>query len=160
MDIIALYQTHSIFPSSWSHTLCPSIHRSTHCVWFLTHSCRACFNPHNLYGFSCTLAKHSWMHAMCVVHHDRISLHVLSPSSYTALARTTPSENCKSVRKPHTNHFDTPVALSSASQYFQMLPGPPGAKQSGLKRCQSILRCSWRHQQLWRCIEDPPRFDL
>jgi len=40
--------------------------------------------------------------------------------------------------------------------YFQTLPDPPGAKQSALRLCKSILRCSWKYLQLWRCIQDAP----
>jgi len=67
---------------------------------------------------------------------------------------STSSAKCISVQKPHTNLPDTPVALTSASKYFQMLPGPPGALQCALRLCNSILRCTWKHQQLWRCIQD------
>jgi len=28
-----------------------------------------------------------------------------------------------------------------------------------LRLCKSILRCSWKHLQLWRCIQDAMRFD-
>jgi len=69
------------------------------------------------------------------------------------------STKCKSVRKPHTNLPDTPVAFTSASKYCQMLPGPPGALQSALRLCKSILRCSWKHLQVWRYIQDATRFD-
>jgi len=34
------------------------------------------------------------------------------------------SANCNSVRKPYTNLPDTPVALASASKYFERLPAP------------------------------------
>jgi len=34
------------------------------------------------------------------------------------------SARCKLVQKPHPNLPDTPVALTSDSKYFQMLPGP------------------------------------
>jgi len=71
-----------------------------------------------------------------------------------------PSAKCRSVRKPHPSLPDTPVDLTSASKYFQMLPGPPGAKQSALRLCKSILRCSWRQLQLWRCIQDATSFEL
>jgi len=43
---------HFIIPSSWSHALLPSFHRSTHYVWFLTHSCQAFIDPPNLCGSS------------------------------------------------------------------------------------------------------------
>jgi hypothetical protein len=66
----------------------------------------------------------------------------------------------KLVQKPHTNHTDIPLALSSTSKYFQMLPGPPGALQCALKLGKSILRCSWQHLQLWRCIQDAMRLTI
>jgi len=51
------------------------------------------------------------------------------------------SAKCKSVWKPHPNLPDTRGGLASASMFFQMLPGPPGAEQSALRLCKSILRC-------------------
>jgi len=69
------------------------------------------------------------------------------------------SVKCKSVRKPHATLPDTPLTLTSASKYFQILPGPTGALQSPLRLWKSILRCSWKHQQLWLCIQDATRFD-
>jgi hypothetical protein len=50
------------------------------------------------------------------------------------------SAKCKSVRKPHANLPDTTVNLTSASTYFQMLPGPSAATNSALTLCKSILR--------------------
>jgi len=50
------------------------------------------------------------------------------------------SAKCWSVRKPHTNLPDSPASLTSASKYFQMLPGPLGALHSALRLCKSILR--------------------
>ena len=44
--------THSIFPSCWSHALLLSFDWSTQFVWFLTHSFRAFIDPHNLCGSS------------------------------------------------------------------------------------------------------------
>jgi len=41
---------------------------------------------------------------------------------YTSLGAS--SARCNSVRKPHTNLPDTPVALTTAPEYFQMLPAP------------------------------------
>jgi len=70
------------------------------------------------------------------------------------------SAKWKSVWKPYANLTDTPVAYTSACKYFQMLPGPPGALQSALRLCKSILRCSWKHLQLWSCIQETTRFDL
>jgi len=72
---------------------------------------------------------------------------------------TCSSAKCKSLRQPHANLPDTPVALTSASKYFQMLPGSPGALQSALRLCKSILRCSWKHLQFWMWIQDTTGFD-
>jgi hypothetical protein len=69
------------------------------------------------------------------------------------------SAKCKSVQKPHANLPDTPVALTSASKYFEMLPGPPGALQNALRLWKSILRCYWKHLQLWMSIQDATRFE-
>jgi hypothetical protein len=52
------------------------------------------------------------------------------------------SAKCNSVQQPYANLSDTPVALASASKYFQMLPAPPGALQNALRLCKSIRRCS------------------
>jgi len=41
---------------------------------------------------SCTLAKNSYIHPICMVHHGRVSHHNLSPSSYAPRARTTQSQ--------------------------------------------------------------------
>jgi len=73
------------------------------------------------------------------------------------LSALTSSAQCKSVRKPHANLRDSPVALTSASNYFQMLPGLSGALHCALRLCKSILRCSWMYLQLWRCIQDATR---
>jgi len=62
------------------------------------------------------------------------------------------------VGKLYANHPDTPVALVSASKYCHMLQTPPGALQSALRLCKSILTCSWKHLQCWRCIQDSARF--
>jgi hypothetical protein len=70
------------------------------------------------------------------------------------------SAKCNSVQKPYTNLPHTPVALTSASKYFQMLPAHPGALQSALGLCKSILRCSWKNLQLWRCIQDATRLTI
>jgi hypothetical protein len=48
------------------------------------------------------------------------------------------SAKCNSVWKPYANHSDTPVALASASKYFQMLPDPPGALQNALRLSKRI----------------------
>jgi len=62
------------------------------------------------------------------------------------------SAKCKSVRKPSPNLSDTPGALANASKYFQILPTPPGAFQSALRLCKSIVIHCWKHLQLWRWI--------
>jgi len=69
------------------------------------------------------------------------------------------SAKCKSVRKPQPSLPETPVAITSASKYFQILPGPPEALQSALRLCKSILRGSWKHLQLWMCIQEATRSD-
>ena len=63
------------------------------------------------------------------------------------------------VQKPHTNLPDTLVDFTSAPKCFQMFPDPHGANQSALKLCKRILKCSWKHLQLWRCVQDAIRFD-
>jgi len=40
-----------------------------------------------------------------------------------------------------------------------MLPAPPGALQSALRLCKSILTCSWKHLHWWRFIQDATTFD-
>jgi len=76
--------------------------------------------------------------------------------------KTAASAKCKSVRNPHANHPDTPVALTSASKYFHILPAPPGALQCVLRLCNSNLRCSWKHLHIWRYlyISNNPSFRL
>jgi hypothetical protein len=49
------------------------------------------------------------------------------------------------------------LALTSASKYIKMLPGPPAGLQCALWLCKYILRCIWNHLQLWRCIQDATR---
>jgi len=41
-----------------------------------------------------------------------------------------------------------------------MLLGPPGALQCALRLCKSILRCSWKHLQWWRCFVDATRLTV
>jgi len=72
------------------------------------------------------------------------------------MMRISTSAKCNSVWKPHAILPDALGDLTSASKYFQTLPDPTGAKQSALRLCKSILRCSWKHLQLWRCIQDAP----
>jgi len=67
-----------------------------------------------------------------------------------------PSAECNSVRKRHAILPNTLGDLTSASKYFQTLPDPPGDKQSALRLRRSIVRCSWKHLQLWRCIGGAP----
>ena len=79
------------------------------------------------------------------------------------------SAKCKLVWKPHANLPDSPVALTRASKYFQMLSGPPGASHSALRLCKSILHqenVKWfgshnrTTQQLWTAtliLPDAPR---
>jgi len=67
------------------------------------------------------------------------------------------SAKYKLVWKPHRNFPDTPVALTSASKYFLILPAPPGALQYALRLCKSILRCSSKLLQLWKCIQNTTR---
>jgi len=49
---LIIRNTHSIFPSSWSHALLPSFQRPTHFVWFLMRSFQAFLDPCNLCGSS------------------------------------------------------------------------------------------------------------
>jgi len=49
------------------------------------------------------------------------------------------SAKCELVQKPNSNLPDTPVAITNAAKYFQMVPGHPGALQSTLRLCKSIL---------------------
>ena len=70
------------------------------------------------------------------------------------------SAKCNSVRKLYANLPDTLVALTTASKYSQMLPAPPGALQSVLRLCKSILTCSSKHLKWWRCIQDAMRLSI
>jgi len=74
----------------------------------------------------------------------------LLPASLSSSAR------CKSVWMPHANLPDTLVDCTGVSKYFQMLWGPAAAKQCVRRLHKSILRCSWKQLQLWRCIQGPP----
>jgi len=94
---------------------------------------------------------HSWTLAVTKIHFaDVVGWNV----------KATTSAKCKSVWKLHTILQDTPVALTSAFVYFQMLPGPPGALQCALRLCKSIRRCSCKDLQLWRCIQDATRLTI
>ena len=79
------------------------------------------------------------------------------------LADSTPGLGCQfrfqPGPKPGNPELLLTLAFTSASIYLQMLPGPPGALQSGLRLCKSILRCFWKHLQLWMCIQDTMRFE-
>jgi len=75
------------------------------------------------------------------------------------VCRWSSSAQCNSVRKPYATLPDTPVALTSASKYFQILPAPPGALKRALRLCKIILTCSWKNLQWWRCIQDATRFN-
>jgi len=46
---------------------------------------------------------------------------------------------------------------TGASKNLQMLPGPPGAWECALRLCKSMLTCSWKILQIWRCIENATR---
>jgi len=48
----SIRNSHSFFPSSWSHQLLPIVHRSTQFAWFLTHSCQVFLDARNLCGSS------------------------------------------------------------------------------------------------------------
>jgi hypothetical protein len=60
---------------------------------------------------------------------------------------------CISVRKPYRNRPDTLVALTTASEYFPMLPAPPGAVESTLRLWKCILTYSSKLLKWWRCIQ-------
>jgi len=77
----------------------------------------------------------------------RIAIPMLGHLALTLMLPTW--SKCKSVRKPRADLPDTLVDLTSAFKYFQILPGPPGALQCALRLFKSILRCSWKHMQLW-----------
>jgi hypothetical protein len=67
------------------------------------------------------------------------------------------STKCNLVRKVYANLPDTPVALTIASNFFQMFPAPLRALQRTLRLCKNILMCYWKHQVGWRCIQDATR---
>ena len=91
--------------------------------------------------------------------HHRVYQHLRLSVTLISLYPPSTSAKCNLVQKPYANLPDTPVALTCASKYFQMLPAPPGALQSALRLCKSILMCSWKHLQWWRYIQDATRFD-
>ena len=111
------------------------------------------FSLLNVLLFEVTVQNRRWMQAMIKLWRNPAFVKLYS---YLAVESHTVSRlaKCKSVRKSYAILPDTPVALTSASKCFQMLPAPPGALQSALRLCKSILRCSWKHLQLWRCIQD------
>jgi hypothetical protein len=84
--------------------------------------------------------------------------HVLQLHLHTCLITT--SATCTSVQESHTNLPDTPVDFIGTPKWFQTLPGPPAARQSALRLWKSIVRCSWKLQQKWRCMQAATRFDL
>jgi len=49
---LIIWNTHSVFPSSWSHALLPSFPGPTRYVWFLMHSSQAFIDPLHLCGSS------------------------------------------------------------------------------------------------------------
>jgi len=67
---------------------------------------------------------------------------------------------CKSVRKPDAKLPEFPVALTSASKYFQMLPDPPGDLQCASKFCKSIHRYSRKWMQSWMCMQNATRLTI
>jgi len=89
------------------------------------------------------------MSDMCVpngVLHTHVWIHFKFHVEEITLTRVFQAlTKCKSVQKPHTNLPDSPVALTSTSKYFQMLPAPPGAWQRPLRLYRSILRCFWKY---------------
>jgi hypothetical protein len=70
------------------------------------------------------------------------------------------SAKCKSVRKPDPQLQESPVALTSTSKYFQILPGLLAALQCALRFCKSIHRCCWKQLQLWKCIQNATRLTI
>jgi len=87
-----------------------------------------------MFRLPCHISKKSWTSAiLCNIFCS--SFHFISKSLSVSVVSNTESAKCKSVRKPHTHLPDTPVVLTIASKYFQMLPGPPGALQSALRLC-------------------------
>ena len=101
------------------------------------------------------------------MHKDRVRhiLLIAKPSTITIQAELkhgnwncwfSASAKVNSVRTTHPVLPDTPGDLTSLWKYFQTLPDPPGAKQSALRLCKSVLRGCWKHLQLWRCIQDAP----
>ena len=61
------------------------------------------------------------------------------------LPKPNPSAKCNSVQKLTAHLPDTPVALTTASKYFQMLLAPPGGLESALRLGKSMLMCFWMH---------------
>jgi hypothetical protein len=51
------------------------------------------------------------------------------------------SAKCNSIQNQDANLPDPPIALTSDSTSFQMLPAPPGALQGAFRLCRSILWC-------------------
>ena len=90
-----------------------------------------------------------------------LSLITITPTSegiHLPVAKmSTSSVKCKSVQKPLKNLRDTLVAFTSASKYFLIPHGPPGALKCALRLCKSIFRCFLKYQQLCWCIQDAMR---
>jgi hypothetical protein len=122
---------------------------------------------------------------VCQIHTPHHSVHLCYPTLYCLTPAITPqpctwklwstmfgnplrdwdqvnwsSAKCNLVQKWYAYLPDTPVALTTAFKYFQMLPAPPGGLQSALRLCKSILTCSWMHLESWRCIQDAMRLTI
>jgi hypothetical protein len=109
------------------------------------------FNDTQSSSFSIVFILHTHQQLLWVLGHIRSHFPDLI-SIPMSNCRT--SVQCNSVRKPYAILPDTLGDLISASKYLQTLPDPPGAKQCALRLCKRFVRCSWKHLQLWRCIQD------
>jgi len=113
------------------------------------------------YFHSVKLYDFQWQDILLYMYYLQInlwSLTALYKCINLKITKNTSAE-CKSVRKPHANLPDTPVALTSLSYPFQLLTDPPGPLQSALRLCKRIPRCYWKHLQVWMCIQDTTRVD-
>jgi len=129
-------------------------------IWLLPQLWQACshnVNQLTLNGLTCLVSPlwHAHSH-----HSGMLTVRSLTIWPSWEQADSSASAKCKSVQKPHTYLPDTPVDLTSAPLYFEMLPGPCGAMKRALRRCKSILLCSWKLQRIWRCIQNATRLDL
>jgi hypothetical protein len=87
-DIISLYEIHTLsLPApglmhycraSLIYAICVDSHALLPSILDLRNLCR----------FPCTLAHHSSIHAIGVVYHGLVSLHILSPCCYAPRSRT------------------------------------------------------------------------